>query len=270
MNFNDISFIFNRAFSLTFSKKKLLVAFIVLALCGLLVVVFKGLALDTGEWMMMSLTFLPIFLCAGVLFALGIFLIRVYHHEIKQRPVRYRDILANSLGVIVGASYFCVPIILSYLLLWIMLGIFMLLRHTPALGEIFGVVLSFAPFLLNLGSIILCFLSLAMLFFIAPIISLKGLDRIRITETLVNRFRKDVFSNILLILIAMLPLIVLTGILVLSAFLTGRVCSACEHPLHIVLQWFFIMIPFTALLSPAVVFFFNFAAESHVLLAPKK
>jgi hypothetical protein len=39
-----------------------------------------------------------------------------------------------------------------------------------------------------------------------------------------------------------------------------------DDSLHIVLQWFFIMLPFTALLSPAVVFFFNFATEAHVFL----
>ncbi|MES2123025.1 MAG: hypothetical protein V4492_09700, partial [Chlamydiota bacterium] len=35
------------------------------------------------------------------------------------------------------------------------------------------------------------------------------------------------------------------------------------------LQWFFIMLPFSALLTPALIFFFNFAAESHVLMLKK-
>ncbi len=43
-------------------------------------------------------------------------------------------------------------------------------------------------------------------------------------------------------------------------------CLACDKPVYSVVQSFFVMIPFTALLSPAVVFFFNFAAESHVLM----
>ncbi|HEV8051198.1 MAG TPA: hypothetical protein VGP47_01800, partial [Parachlamydiaceae bacterium] len=130
----------------------------------------------------------------------------------------------------------------------------------------FAVILAFGPFLLNLGSLSLCLLNLAMLFFITPIVALKGSNRIRVTQTLVKRLKSDVFSNIILVFFALLPLIFVSGLLVLAAFLTGTVCYTCENPLHNVLQWFFIMIPFTALLSPAVVFFFNFAAEAHVLM----
>lgn len=266
MNLRDIQFIFNRALSLTFSKKKMLFVFVVLALCGLMVVFFRGLAINAGKWVVMSLTFLPFFLCAGVLLSMGIMLIRIYHDEVKQRPVSYTQIISKSWEVVIGASYFSIPIILSYLLLWILLGIFVLLEQIPAVGEIFGVVLAFGPFLLNLGSLVLCLLNLAMLFFITPIVALTGLNRIRVTQTLVRRLKSDVFSNIVLALFALLPLLFVSGLLILAAFLTGTVCQTCDHPLHNVLQWFFIMIPFTALLSPAVVFFFNFAAEAHVLI----
>ena len=266
MNLRDIQFIFNRALSLTFSKKKMLFVFVVLALCGLMVVFFRGLAINAGKWVMMSLTFLPFFLCAGVLLSMGIMLIRIYHDEIKQRNVSYTQIISKSWEVVIGASYFSIPIILSYLLLWILLGIFVLLEQVPAVGEIFGVVLAFGPFLLNLGSLVLCLLNLAMLFFITPIVALTGLNRIRVTQTLVRRLKSDVFSNIVLALFALLPLLFVTGLLILAAVLTGTVCHTCDHPLHNVLQWFFIMIPFTALLSPAVIFFFNFAAEAHVLI----
>lgn len=265
MNLSEVQFIFNRAASLTFSLKKLLLVFIVLALCGLLVVFFRGMAINAGQWIIMSLTFLPFFLCAGVLLSTGIVLTRIYHDEIKRKPVKYREILTNSWEIVIGASYFSIPIILSYLLLWTMLGIFVLLKQIPGIGEFFGVILVFGPFLLNLGTLILCVLNLAMLFFVTPVVALKGLNRIRVTEILVKRLKSDMFSNILLALVATFPLLVFIGLLTLAAFLTGTVCYGCENPLHNVLQWFFIMIPFTALLSPAVVFFFNFAAEAHVL-----
>jgi hypothetical protein len=266
MNLNDVQFIFNRATSLTFVKKKLLLVFIVLALCGLLIVFFRGLAINAGQWMMMSLTFLPFFLCAGVLLSTGIVLTRIYHDEIKKKPISYREILSNTFELIVGASYFSIPIILSYLLLWMLLGIFVLLKQIPGIGEFFAVILVFGPFLLNLGALVLCVLNLAMLFFVTPVVALKGLNRIRVTQILVKRLKSDMFSNIFLALVATFPLLVFIGLLTLAAFLTGTVCYNCENPLHNVLQWFFIMIPFTALLSPAVVFFFNFAAEAHVLL----
>lgn len=265
MTLSDIQFAFNRASSLSYSPIKLLVAFAMLALCGLLVVFFRGLAIGASEWTLMSLTFLPFFLCAGLLLSTGILLIRIYHDEIKQKAVDYRAIFFKSWELMVGAFYFSIPIILSYLLLWICLGIFVLLLQTPGIGEILGVLLSFAPFLLNLGILVLCLLNVTMLFLVTPIVALKGLNRTRLTQLLSIRLKGDVFSNLVLGILALLPLMIIGGLLVLAAFLTGSVCTICENPLHNVLQWFFIMIPFTALLSPAVVFFFNFAAEAHVL-----
>lgn len=266
MMISDIQLIFNRALRLTLDRKKLLLVFVVLALCGLLVVFFRGLAIHAGQWIVMSLTFLPFFLCAAVLLSVGIILIRMYHDEIKGREVNYTDILSKSWDVVIGASYFSIPLILSYLLLWISLGIFVMLKQVPAVGDIFAVILAFGPFLINLASLLLCVLNVAMLFFVTPIVALKGLNRITVVQTLVKRLKADVFSNMVLMFCSLLPLLAVTGLLMLAAFLTGTVCYACDEPLHNVLQWFFIMIPFTALLAPTVVFFFNFSAEAHVLM----
>lgn len=147
-----------------------------------------------------------------------------------------------------------------------LLGVFFLFKEIPGLGQVVTVILAFGPFLINLGSLLLCLLNLSMLFFLAPVIALRGLNRIQISQTLVNRFQKDVFSNLFLGFIGALPLFFAVAILSLAAFMTGAICYNCDHPIYSVLQWFFIMIPFTALLSPAIIFFFNFAAESHVLI----
>lgn len=266
MKFEDVKFIFNRAVSKTFNVKKLAVVSVILALCGLLVVFFRGLAINASEWMIMSLTFLPFFLCTGVLMSMGIFLTRIYHNEIKNRIVTYSDVLNKSWDVIIGASYFSVPLVMCFLVLWVLLGIFVMLGAIPFVGNVFNVVLAFAPFLLNVGSLTLCLLSLSMLFMLTPVIALKGTNRIVVTQTIVNRVKNDLFSNVVLALVAIFPLLVFVGIMALAAFMTGQVCYVCTNPLQHVLQWFFIMIPFTVLLSPVVVFYFNFAAESHVLL----
>lgn len=266
MNLSDIKFSFNRALALTFARKKLLLVFTVLALCGLLVVFFRALAVNASQWLMMSLSFMPIFLCAGFLLAMGVILVRIYHDEVKQRPSRYRDILAKSWETAIGSSYFSIPIILCYLLLWMLLGIFVLLKEIPGVGEFFTVVLAFGPFLINLGSLILGLVSLSMLFFVAPVIALKGMSRMKVSQIVVRRLREDLFSNLFLASIALFPLLVFVSLLTLAAFLTGTVCYTCTDPFHQVMQWFFVMIPFTALLAPAVVFFFNFAAEAHVLI----
>lgn len=266
MNLSDIQFIFNRALSLTFIKKKLLAVFVVLLMCGILVVFFRGLAVSAGQWVALSLNFIPVFLCSGVLLSTGIILIRIYHNEVKKRSIPYSDVIQNSWDVVLGASYLTIPIILSYLILWMMMGVFFLLNDIPGVGGFFSVMLAFAPFILNLGAIVLCLLSLSMLFFVTPAIALKGLDGVQISQMILSRFKKDLFINLLLAGIATLPFACMMIILLLAAFLTGSVCDSCENSPYLILQWFFIMIPFTAVLAPAVVFYFNFAAESHVLM----
>jgi len=264
MTLSDIAFIFNRALTRSFSRRKLLLMFTVLVLCGLLAVFFRSLAVNAGAWISLSLTFLPFFLSAGILLSAGIFLIRVYHDELKGKELRYRDILGKSWEIIIGASYFSIPIILCYLLLWMTLGIFVLFRQMPVIGDLFGAMLAFAPFLLNLGSLILALLNVFLLFFVTPALALKGLRGMQISQALVKRLKQDIFTNLLLLFFALLPLLAVLGLLTVAAKLPGVVCYRCENALFIAIRWFFMMIPFAAILSPAFVFFFNFAAESHV------
>jgi hypothetical protein len=261
---------FNRALMLTFSKKKLLFCFSILAMCGLLVVFFRGLAIHSGHWVTMSLTFLPVFICAGIMLSLGLVLIRIYHHEVKARPVSYRDILQKSVELMIGATYISVPFVLVYLLLWMLLGIFFLLKQIPGMGDFIGLVLAFGPFLLNLASLFLMLSTIMVLFFVTPALSLRSLDRMQIVQLVFNRIRLDVFSNVVHFLVATLPLLLTAALLTLAAILTGFTYLDIDHTSEIILQWFFIMLPFTALLAPAIVFFFNFAAESHVTFEARR
>jgi len=269
MTLDDIRFIFNRAFRHTLHRKKIFWTFLVMALCGVMVVFFRGLAVSAGDWVTLSLTFMPVFLCGGVLLSAGILLIRMYHDEVKQREVKFREVLYKSWDLIIAASYFSVPIILCYMLLWMLLGIFILLSRIPAVGPFFSVILSFGPFLLNLGTLILIFLNLSLLFFLAPILALKGGNRKQVPQTLLKRFESDPFLNMYLFVISIVPLTINLGLLIGATLLTGSLCYECDTALHTVLLWFSLMVPFTAFLSPAVVFFFNFAAEAHVLLQKK-
>lgn len=266
MDFQAFSLIFNRSLAFTFSRKKLLFVFCILALSGLLVVFFRGLALHAGQWVKLSLTFLPIFICSGILLSMGILLIRIYHDEIKQREVNYWHTFSRSWEVAIGASYFAIPIIFSYLLLWVLLGIFVLLSEIPALGEFFSSILSFGPFLINLGALVLCLLSLATLFFVAPLIALRGLDGAMIFQMAIKKLEKNPCANFILILVALLPLMIIVSLLLLAAVMTDSLYLDYQNSLQTILKWFFIMVPFTAFLTPAVIFFFNFAAEAHVLM----
>lgn len=266
MTLRDIQVSFNRAMKLTFSFHKILLVFIVLALCGVLAVFFRGLAESANPWMMLSLLFVPFFMCAGVLLSVGIVLIRIYHDEIKGKEVSYKNIAFQSWDLILGASYFSVPIILCYLLLWMLLGFFMMLRGIPGLGEFIGVILSFAPFVINFLMLVLTVLNFALLFFVAPILALKGMSRHLVAQIFVKRWSYDIFSNLFCAFLALVPLLFVLTILILAAIITGSMCVSCSNPYLTVMEWFFVMIPFTLILSPSVVFFFNFAAESHVML----
>jgi hypothetical protein len=270
MTLEEVKNIFNRAAFGAIYKAKLFLTFIVLALCGILVVFFRGVAVGSSPWLAQSLTFLPVFICAGILLSLGIPLIRIYHDEIKERPISYKKTMQNSWEVVIGSSYFSVPIILCYLLLWMMLGIFVLLSKVPGVGEFFAVILAFGPFLINLGTLTLLLLSLALLFYVAPVLALRGFSGSHVSRILALRFKRDLFSNLFLLMIAVTPLLAVGGLLIASALLSGSLYYLSSNPVHTVLFWFFTMIPFTAILSPMVVFFFNFAAEAHVLIMKKQ
>lgn len=266
MNISDIKFIFNRAWSKTFNRKKLLLMFTVLLLCGLLVVFFHGLSSGVGSWMRKSLIFMPFFLCAGVMLSTGIMLIRIYHDEVKEKQVSYRQVFSKSWEIVIGSSYFSIPIILCYLFLWTFLGVFIFFEQAPYVGPFFSVILAFGPFLLNLAALILCISNVAMLFFVAPTIALKGLNGQKISQSLTSKFNNDVFSCVLLGLIAILPIVIVTLILMLAGFMSGPAHIPTQIPLFSTLRWFILMIPFVAALSPTLIFFFNFSAEAHVLL----
>lgn len=265
MNIEEINFAFNRAFFGSFAPKKNLFVFGILALCGVLVVFFRGLSVNAGGWLLLSLTFLPIFLTGGILLSLGVMLIRIYHDEIKGKEVRYKSIFAKSWEVILGASYFTIPIILIYLVMWMLLGIFVMLAEIPMIGAIFSSILSFGPFLINLASLFLCVANVGFLFFVAPAIALKGINGLQLSKWLTKRLTEDPFCNIMSALIGLIPVAFISILLLTAAYLSGFMNEqGFDSASYTMTRWFFMMIPFVFVLSPAIIFFFNFAAEVHV------
>ena len=266
MTWIEIERIFNRSLRYSFSKKKLFFVFPVLMVCGLLIVFCRALGVGSGDWVMLSLTFLPVFLCSGVLLAAGVILSRAYHCEVKEQAFSYREIFSQTWELLIGISYLSLPFLLAYLLLWMIMGIFYLVRDLPGIGELLGSVLSFAPFLLVLGSLFLVFLNLFMLFFVTPQVALRSSIRLRIADHIFKRLKKNLFSNLFLFMVGLIPLFFIGGLLSLAAFMTGSNFLTSTEPLSVALQWFFVMVPFSALLAPIVVFFFNFALESFALM----
>jgi len=132
-------------------------------------------------------------------------------------------VLAKSWEAVIGASYFVIPMMLIYLLLWMMLGVFLLLGQTPLFGDLFTTVLAFAPFLINLCTLILCLATLAALFFVSPVVALRGLNRTFVSQITARKLKADPFTNVFLAVVALLPILLSVGLLVLAALLTGSV-----------------------------------------------
>ncbi len=266
MHWSEIERAFSRAIAFSFSKKKLLLTFPILLLCGILTVFCRALAYERNDWVAMSFAFLPILLSSGVLLGLGVLLIRIHAHEVKHLSLSFRRLIAGSADLLLGTSYLTIPPLLVYLLLWMVLGIFFLLREIPGVGDFFTVVFAFGPFLLIFGSLLLCLFNLALLFFVAPAAALQPLRRESLAKRALGLFHGKILSSIALFLLAMAPILLIVGLLTLAAILSN---AAPEKPFAVAMEWFFIMIPFVAVLTPAVIFFFNFAAESYQLLHPK-
>jgi len=268
--FQEIEPIFNRALKFSFSKKKLLFVFPLLVLCGVLIVLCHTLAVGTNHWMCVSLAFLPSFICVGILMGAGVPLIRIYHNELKKKTFSYRKTVSQCLDLILGISSFAIPLILAYLVLWMILGIFYLFKEIPIIGHTLGVVLSFGPFLLILGSLVLSAVGLFLLFFVTPQVSLKSTMGWSLAEDFFVRFKMEVFTHLIFLTFGIIPLLIVVGFLILAATLTGLTYLTSERTWAIALQWFFIMIPFAAGLSPAVIFFFNFSAESFACMQKRQ
>ncbi len=268
MNLSQLERSFNRAWYLSFSIKKLILVFPILVLCGVFIVFCRALAFHSGGWISMSMIFLPIFFCSGILLALGVLLIRIYYHEVKQIKISYKHIITTSWDLVIGtSSYLSLPVILTYLLFWMILGVFLLFHEIPVVGPYIGVILSFAPFVLIFLSILLGIFNVGMLFFVTPIVGLKKVIKTKhMAKKVLENLKERLFMCLLNFIIAILPIAFIVGVLTLAAIITKTNFFITKELLTVVLEWFFIMLPFCFFLAPCVIFFFNFSLEAYNFL----
>lgn len=266
MTWQHLEKIFNRSISSVFCREKFFLTFPLLAICGLLVIICRLISIDATEWVIMSSAFFPIFLCAGLILALGLVLIRVYHKEIKGLKVSYIQMIKEAKNLYLGIPYLSVPLLFAYIILWIVLGLFYLIRAIPHIGPFLSSILSFGPFLLVLGSLFLGIVNLLTLFFVTPAAALSSDFRPKLAEKVFREVKQNLFLSITMLLIGLLPLLFVIGFLTLSIALTQILYLGGGGLFFIALKWLFMMLPFCFLITPAVIFFFNFAAEAHVVL----
>ena len=266
MNWNDIEFSFNRALRMSFSIKKLLLVFVMLCICGFGLLLCKSLGLQTQDWLMLNWNFLPFFAIGVLGLSLGVLLIRLYHDEIKEKKMDYQKTFSLSKRVMVEIAYLGMPLIIGYLALWTILGLFYLIKALPKIGWALGAFLSFGPFLLFLSMVSLAILFLILFFFLTPIVALRDCLPKEWIKCMLNRMSKSLFTNFVLFIISVIPVGCILGLLMISLSMTHAFYVSSDNPLDLVL----IMLPVSVLLAPGVVFFFQFAAESHILMMQKR
>ncbi|MCE5293930.1 MAG: hypothetical protein LLF94_04895 [Chlamydiales bacterium] len=270
MNIAEIQSMCQRAGKHSLSKTKLAVTSLGIALCGLLVVFSQSLGLLSGAWVAFSLNFLPLFLSGGILMGLGVMLIRHYHDEIKESDVGFGKLFMRSWHAALSSAYVFMPIVLLFLSVWAMLGLFYLVREIPMLGDFFASLLSTGPFLLHLAALLLCVFSIYILFVVTPNFALKPFMEATVMTQESKIYLSHFFVRTLLLLVGLFPLLLSCLLLTIAATMTTHGFVASSNHLQLVVQWLMIMLPYAVLLSPSVVFFFNMAAEAHVSVHKEK
>lgn len=266
MDFAEIQSMCSRAAEHSLRKTKLAVTSLVIVLCGLLVVFAQSVGLFSGAWVAFSLTFLPLFLSGGLLMGLGVVLIRSYHDEIVQNENSFSQLFMRSWHAALSSAYVFMPVVLLFLSVWACLGLFYLVREIPMLGDFFASILSTGPFLLHLLALLLCVFSVYILYVMTPNFALKSFQEATQITQESKMYLSHFFIRAVLLLVGLFPLLLSALLLSIAASMTTHGFVTGTNHLQVVVQWLMIMLPYAVLLSPSVVFFFNMAAETHVLV----
>jgi len=261
---------FNRALAYSFQQRNFFSFFPLVLLCGFIFVLCKGLAMNTTPWMEMSLTFLPYFLCSGILLAGGIVFIRVYQLEKSGQRFSLKVVIAQSWGRMVGIAYLSLPFAMSFLILWTILGLFYLLKDIPGLGPTISILFASAPFMLVLFAVLLVGTNIFALFLATPSVALSSAIDFSVVQKIFLRLRLSFFANALHFLLALLPFLLASALLFSAEAFAGSSFLFDKNSVVVAFERFFIMFPFCALLTPTILFFFYFAAEKRRAEARRK
>lgn len=264
MTVKELALMFNKALLRAFDLKKFVSLFLVLVVSGFIFLFFQGIGVSLPLWFKLLLFYVPIFLIMAFLMCAGVVLAKVYEKESIGEQATITELMKSSYETFFKASFLILPLLASFLGFWVLLGVFALLKSIPYLGMILGIMLAFVPFLLQVGIFLSLLAGLFLLFFAVPEYALKGTFD---WKGFLKRFSRDPFSYLLFVGIAFL-LVWLVWLIVFGAgWATFQAYSLDDPAIVVVLQSFFMMLPFVGILTPFVIFFFNFAVEAHSHLA---
>ncbi len=233
---------------------------LLLIVAGLLYLLFESVAGFAPYWLGLPLKFVPLFVGIGFILAAGTLLVRLYIKELEDEAFTFMHVVWESLSLVVKAACLSFPLLLAFGLFWVVLAVLMLLRAIPYFGNALGVVLAFLAFALNFGTVLLFIAAFLAFFFVVPSLALT--EKLEFPSIL-KPLKENLFLSLLLLAVACVPVWVVWKIVGLAAVLTLQVFAFGDSAIEVLLQSFFMLLPITALLTPAVTFFFNFAYESY-------
>lgn len=266
MEFKDLEMMCERAGRHTFSRAKFFMTAVALLGAVFLVAISILLSYLPTMWGSMSPFLLLMLGLFCVLLSLGVALISSYHDEVKGKELSHSHIMLHTYRVLMKVAPLFVPILLVLLGLWVVEGVFTLLQQVPYVGAVIALVTSFIPFIWMLALLALTIVAVYLLFTVTPILALRNLSKEELEPYCEAELKESVFVRIFLFIVAILPLIIVEKLLVGAAkwaMLSTAAGMSSQSPF---LQSLFFLVPAALIITPTIIFFFNMAAEAHVLV----
>lgn len=255
----------NRALLSLWDTYKIALTAAILFAGAALTAFFSTFSTFASSLMQKTLFLIPCFLTLGLLLSLGSFLCKIYFEEIRRNKVHLIPTFKTIWVRLLSASYFSVPFLAAFSILWVSIGLFELLTLIPYIGPFLSTLFAFIPFIINFSFYLMIAVGLFALFLLAPFLAISSeVDRVLLARVL-NHFLQNPFRNVLNFVIALLP----SFLLGLLGFLSLRLCIFCTsdmHPLLVLVQNLSYAIPLTLVFLFPTIFFFQYAFESYLMI----
>lgn len=255
----------NRALLSMWDTYKILLTAAILFAGSILTALFATFSTFASSLMQKTLFLIPCFLTLGLLLSLGSVLCKLYLEEIRRNKVHLVPTMKMIYARLVGASYFSVPFLTLFGILWMTIGLFELLTFIPYLGTFFATLFAFIPFLIHFSFYFMIVFGLFGLFLLAPLLATTADINRTVLEKLLRHLLKNPYRHVINFFIALFPALLL-GLL---GYLSLQLCTFCHqetHFLFVLLQNVSYAIPFTLLLLFPAIFFFQYAIESYLMV----
>ena len=265
MEIKNLKLAVTRAWVHSFGYKRLAFCLSTLALCIAVTLFFRVLGLGGNRWVSFFLTLFPCFLSFIFLLGGGVFLIRLYHHEIKGVSFSFKQILWDSKERMVLSAAYGIPFALVYIFLAVVLGAFLLFHKIPLLGPLLNPLFTMTVFLVVLSLFFVLIAVAGILFFLPPLFALRSdVDKKAIFISCKEKFKRHLFSQLLFFISSCAISFCVFFLLMLAYIFTEALFFTSENLVLNTFSTIFVMVPFAVFLSPTLAFFFNLAAEAHV------